>query len=50
MLVKYAVGFVVFPGGYGTLDELFEALMLAQTAKVRPFPIIMVGGDYCSGW
>ena len=49
MFVKYAVGFVVFPGGYGTLDELFEALTLVQTGKVRPFPIIMVGRDYWQG-
>lgn len=49
MFVKYAVGFVVFPGGYGTLDELFEALTLVQTAKVRPFPIIMVGCNYWQG-
>jgi uncharacterized protein (TIGR00730 family) len=49
MFVKYAVGFVVFPGGYGTLDELFEALTLVQTGKVRPFPIVMVGKDYWQG-
>lgn len=49
MFVKYAVGFVVFPGGYGTLDELFEALTLVQTGKVRPFPIIMVGREYWQG-
>ena len=46
MFVKYAIGFVIFPGGYGTLDELFEALTLVQTGKVRPFPIILVGKDY----
>jgi uncharacterized protein (TIGR00730 family) len=49
MFVKYAIGFVVFPGGYGTLDELFEALTLVQTAKVRPFPIVMVGENYWRG-
>ena len=49
MFVKYAVGFVVFPGGYGTLDELFEALTLVQTGKVRPFPIVMVGQEYWQG-
>jgi len=49
MFVKHAVGFVIFPGGYGTLDELFEALTLVQTSKVRPFPIILVGSDYWGG-
>ena len=49
MFVKHAVGFVVFPGGYGTLDELFEALTLVQTDKVRPFPIVMVGQEYWQG-
>ncbi|MEH6466934.1 MAG: TIGR00730 family Rossman fold protein, partial [Porticoccus sp.] len=43
MFVKHAVGFVIFPGGYGTMDELFEALTLVQTGKVRPFPIILLG-------
>ncbi len=47
MFVKYATGFVVFPGGFGTLDELFEALTLIQTGKVDRFPIILMGG---SGW
>ena len=49
MFVKYAEGFVVFPGGYGTLDELFEALTLIQTAKVQNFPIALYGGDYWGG-
>ena len=43
MFVKYAQGFVVFPGGFGTIDELFEALTLVQTGKVTTFPIILVG-------
>ena len=49
MFVKYAQGFVVMPGGFGTLDELFEALTLIQTYKIEKFPIIMVGTDFWSG-
>ncbi|WP_461480799.1 LOG family protein [Porticoccus sp.] len=49
MFVKHAVGFVIFPGGYGTIDELFEALTLVQTSKVRPFPIILLGTEYWQG-
>ena len=49
MFVKYAQGFVVFPGGYGTLDELFEAMTLVQTQKVTAFPIILVGTSYWKG-
>lgn len=46
MFVKYSVGFVIFPGGYGTIDELFEALTLAQTEKIAHFPIILFGKSY----
>jgi uncharacterized protein (TIGR00730 family) len=49
MFVKYATAFIVFPGGYGTLDELFEALTLIQTGKVRNFPVILFGSDYWGG-
>jgi uncharacterized protein (TIGR00730 family) len=49
MFVKYATAFIVFPGGYGTLDELFEALTLIQTGKVKHFPVILFGRDYWSG-
>jgi uncharacterized protein (TIGR00730 family) len=46
MLVKYSVAFVVLPGGFGTLDELFEALTLAQTGKIAAFPIVLMGTGY----
>ena len=46
MLVKYSLAFVVLPGGFGTLDELFEAVTLVQTQKVDPFPIVLMGTDY----
>jgi uncharacterized protein (TIGR00730 family) len=49
MFVKYAEAFVIFPGGFGTLDELFEALTLIQTGKVRDFPVILFGSDYWKG-
>jgi uncharacterized protein (TIGR00730 family) len=49
MFVKYARGFVIFPGGLGTLDELFESLTLAQTGKIEHFPIVLFGKAYWSG-
>ena len=49
MFVKYAQAFVIFPGGFGTLDELFEALTLIQTRKVRNFPVIMFDTKYWAG-
>ncbi|HEX5429291.1 MAG TPA: TIGR00730 family Rossman fold protein [Pedococcus sp.] len=49
MFVKYAEGFIVLPGGFGTLDELFEAVTLVQTQKVTSFPIVLMGTDYWGG-
>ena len=49
MFVKYADGFVILPGGFGTLDELFESLTLIQTGKVRHFPVVLVGRSYWAG-
>ncbi len=49
MFVKYASGFIVLPGGFGTLDELFEAVTLVQTQKVTSFPIVLLGTDYWGG-
>src|SRR5256886_13823447 len=49
MFVKYSTGFIVFPGGYGTMDELFEALTLIQTGKVKHFPVILFGRAYWQG-
>ena len=49
MFVKYSQGFVVMPGGFGTLDEMFEALTLIQTKKIGKFPIILVGSAFWSG-
>ena len=49
MFVKYAMAFIIFPGGFGTMDELFEALTLIQTRKIKPFPVYMIGRDYWSG-
>ena len=49
MFVKYSLGFIIFPGGFGTLDELFEALTLIQTRKIRDFPVILFGSEYWKG-
>lgn len=49
MFVKYALAFIAFPGGYGTLDELFEALTLIQTGKVHLFPVVLFGTEYWGG-
>jgi uncharacterized protein (TIGR00730 family) len=49
MFVKYSLGFIIFPGGFGTLDELFEALTLIQTKKIRNFPVVLFGSSYWEG-
>jgi len=49
MFVKYAVAYIIFPGGFGTMDELFESMTLIQTHKIRPFPVILVGSEYWKG-
>jgi uncharacterized protein (TIGR00730 family) len=49
MFVKYAVAYVIMPGGFGTMDELFEALTLIQTKKIKSFPLILMGSEYWSG-
>jgi len=49
MFVKYARGFIIFPGGFGTMDEFFEALTLIQTLKVVPFPVVLIGSEFWSG-
>lgn len=49
MFMKHAVAFAIFPGGYGTLDELFEALTLIQTEKTEPFPVVLIGASYWQG-
>jgi len=49
MFVKYAVAYIILPGGFGTMDELFESITLIQTHKIRPFPVILVGSEYWKG-
>ena len=49
MFVKHAKGFIIMPGGYGTLDEFFEAITLIQTERIQPFPVVMVGRKYWAG-
>ena len=50
MFVKYAVAYIILPGGFGTMDELLESITLIQTKKIRPFPVILVGSDYWKGF
>jgi len=49
MFIKYAVAYIIFPGGFGTMDELFEALTLVQTKRIKSFPIILYGSEYWGG-
>lgn len=49
MFIKYATAYIILPGGFGTLDEMFEAITLIQTHRIRPLPVILVGSDYWSG-
>ena len=49
MFVKYSLAFVILPGGFGTMDELFEALTLIQTRKIKPFPVYLLGKKYWGG-
>jgi len=49
MFVKYAMAYVILPGGFGTMDECFEALTLIQTKRIKPFPVILMGSDYWKG-
>lgn len=49
MFIKYAVAYIIMPGGFGTMDELFEALTLIQTRRIKSFPVILMGGEYWRG-
>jgi hypothetical protein len=49
MFVKYAMAYIIMPGGFGTLDELFEAITLIQTHRIRPLPVFLMGSDYWGG-
>jgi len=49
MFVKYAMAYVILPGGIGTMDECFEALTLIQTKRIKPFPVILMGSEYWKG-
>ena len=49
MFVKYAKGFIIFPGGFGTMDEFFESMTLIQTLKIKPFPVVLIGHDFWDG-
>lgn len=49
MFIKYAAAYIALPGGFGTLDEVFEVMTLIQTKRVKPFPVVLVGSDYWSG-
>ncbi len=49
MFIKYAMAYIILPGGFGTMDELFESITLIQTHKIRPFPVILVGSKYWNG-
>ena len=49
MFMKYSVAFICMPGGFGSMDELFESLTLIQTNRIKPFPIVLVGSEFWSG-
>ena len=49
MFMKYSMGFICMPGGFGSLDELFESMTLIQTQRIKPFPIVLVGSDFWAG-
>ena len=49
MFVRYSVAYIIMPGGFGTMDELFEALTLIQTKRIKAFPVVLVGSEYWRG-